>query len=79
MRSFSCGLFVLPFVMHLFQALWTNAVGEISAPVFMKVSLKLIPVSCIIADAFAPGADGQQPLQHFDLFERLRQARRNPS
>ena len=64
--------------MQLLQTLWTNAVGKIGTRVFMDVSLNLIPVSRIIADAFAPGADGQQLLQRFDLFERIRQACRNP-
>jgi hypothetical protein len=60
--------------MQLLQALWANAVGKISARVFMEVSLNLIPVSLVITDALAPGADGQQLLQRFDLFERARQA-----
>jgi hypothetical protein len=59
--------------MRLLQALWTNAVGKISARVFMEVSFNLIPVSLVIPDALAPGADGQQPLQRFDVFERIRQ------
>ena len=59
--------------MQLLQALWANAVGKISARVFMEVSLNLIPVSLVITDALAPGADGQQPLQIFDVFERIRQ------
>ena len=47
--------------------------GKISARVFMDVSLDLVPVSLIIADAFAPGADGQQRPQCFDLIERISQ------
>jgi len=47
--------------------------GKISARVFMDVSLNLIPVSLIIADALAPGTDGQQRPQRFDLVERIRQ------
>ena len=60
--------------MQLLDALWTNAVRKISARVLMEVSLNLIPVSLVIADALAPGTDGEQLLQRFDLFERFRQA-----
>jgi hypothetical protein len=48
-------------------------VGKISARGIMEVSLNLTPVSFVIANALAPGADGQQPLQRFDMIERIRQ------
>jgi hypothetical protein len=48
-------------------------VGKFSARGFMEVSLNLTPVSFVITDALAPGADGQQTLQRFDAIERIRQ------
>src|ERR1035438_935510 len=69
----------MPFVgTHLLQALRTNDMAEINARVFAQVSLDLIPVSLIATDAVAPSADGEQPLQRFDMLERIRQTRRNP-
>jgi len=72
-RCFGCRALARRFGTQLFHALRTNAVGKVSARGFVKVSLHLIPVSLVIADALAPGADGQQSLQSFDMIQGFRQ------
>ena len=69
--GFGCRLCLFPLGFRLRHALGRDAMGEISARVFMDVSLNLSPISRIIADAFALGADGQQCPQRFDLIERI--------
>jgi len=53
----------------------TNAVGKISAGGFMMYSSHsdYPSIPCHHGCALQPGPDGQQPLQTFDVFERIRQ------
>ena len=50
-----------------FDAARTDAVAELSKRVITDVGLQPVPVALVVADALAPGADGQQALQRPDI------------
>ena len=46
----------------------TNAMRENDAGMFCNIGLHLLPVTFVVADTFAGGADGQQSGESLDLF-----------
>lgn len=52
-----------------FGAARTDAVAELSRRVIRDVGLQPVPVALVVADAFAPRADGQQSLQGLDIVQ----------
>src|ERR1035437_8208542 len=62
---------------QLLETVRANAVREIRPRMRVNVGLDLAPVALVVADALAPGANGEEAVQRFDILQHLRQARRN--
>jgi len=60
------------------HAFGTDAVAEIGVGVFLDEFFKAFPVSLVVPDASAVGADRQQPRQGSDLGEGLGQFGNQP-
>ena len=52
-------------------AFGTDAVRDLGIGIRRDVFFYLVPIAAVVADLFAPGADGQQTLQRLDLAREL--------